>query len=200
MTLSLGLRFETQNDIHDHADIAPRLGFAWGLGHGKSPKIVLRAGFGIFYDRFMQAQLLQAERVNGVTQQEFIFSQPDFFPNIPPCLGTSAGCASSANPSNIYQIDPNLRAPYTMQTGVGLERQLSKNATVSVTYLNSHGVHQLLTRDINAPLPGTYVYCSPGDSSCTPSAGVRPYRSLEISTRLEISTSTSPPASLIRIS
>jgi hypothetical protein len=170
ITLSLGLRFETQNDIHDHADIAPRLGFAWGLGHGKSPKTVLRAGFGIFYDRFMQAQVLQAERLNGIAQQEFLFSQPDFFPNNPPCLGTPAGCATSATPPNVYQIDPNLRAPYTIQTGAGVERQLSKNATVSVTYLNSHGVHQLFTRDINAP------YCSPGDSSCTPlTSGVRPY-------------------------
>jgi hypothetical protein len=170
MTLSLGLRFETQNDIHDHADIAPRMGFAWGLGHGKSPKTVLRAGFGIFYDRFMQTQLLQAERLNGIAQQEFIFSQPNFFPNNPPCLGTPAGCQSSATPPNVYQMDPNLRAPYTIQTGVSLERQLSKNATVSVTYLNSHGVHQLFTRDINAP------YCSPGDSSCTPlTTGARPY-------------------------
>ncbi len=33
-TLSAGLRFETQNGIHDHADWAPRLGFAWGIGGG----------------------------------------------------------------------------------------------------------------------------------------------------------------------
>ena len=30
-TLSSGLRFETQNAIHDHGDWAPRLGFAWGV-------------------------------------------------------------------------------------------------------------------------------------------------------------------------
>jgi hypothetical protein len=168
MTLSLGLRFETQSDIHDHADIAPRLGFAWGLGHGKSPKTVLRAGFGIFYDRFMQTQVLQAERLNGINQQQFVFTSPaclDTFPNSP-LLSLPPGCQVSA-PSK-YQIDPNLRAPYTIQTGVGLERQLSKSATVSVTYLNSHGVHQLLTRDINAPLPGTYPL---GD----PSVGQLPY-------------------------
>jgi hypothetical protein len=173
MTLSLGLRFETQNDIHDHADIAPRVGFAWGLGRGKAPKTVLRAGFGIFYDRFMQTQILEAERLNGITQQEFIANQPvvlNYFPNVPP-LSILEGSESSSTPPNIYQIDPKLRAPYTIQTGVGLERQLSKNATVSVTYLNSHGVHQLFTRDINAP------YCSPGDSSCTPlTNGVRPYQ------------------------
>jgi uncharacterized membrane protein YgcG len=139
------------------------VGLSWGLGHGKAPKTVLRAGFGIFYDRFMQTQVLQAERLNGITQQEFLFSQPNFFPNNPPCLSTLAGCATSATPSSVYQIDPNLRAPYTTQTGVGLERQLSKNATVSVTYLNSHGAHQLFTRDINAPLPNhIYQYESAG--------------------------------------
>ena len=53
-TLSGGLRFETQNAIHDHADWAPRLGFAWGIGGGgkTAPKTVLRGGFGLFYDRF----------------------------------------------------------------------------------------------------------------------------------------------------
>ena len=46
-----------------------------------------------------------------------------------------------------------------MQSGIGLERQLTKNATVSVTYLNTHGVHQLITRNINAPDPA-----NPGDA------------------------------------
>ena len=98
MTLSLGLRFETQNDIHDHADIAPRVGFAWGLGHGKSPKTVLRAGFGIFYDRFMQTQVLQAERLNGINQQEFIFSQPDFFPEQSPVPEHAGGLCRPLQP------------------------------------------------------------------------------------------------------
>ncbi len=32
VSLSLGLRFESQNYIDDHADFAPRVGFAWGIG------------------------------------------------------------------------------------------------------------------------------------------------------------------------
>jgi len=168
MTLSLGLRFETQTGIHDHADIAPRAGFAWGLGGGKSPKTVLRVGFGVFYDRFPQASLLMAQRMNGCVQQSFTFDNPDFFPNLPtgiPALNAPVGCQSG---SNVYPLDPHLRTPYTLQGGAGLERQLNKNATLSVTYLASHGVHQILTRDINAPLPGTYPF---GD----PSVGERPY-------------------------
>src|SRR5208337_877062 len=65
MTLSLGLRWETQNDIHDHSDFAPRVGFAWGLNRPqKGPaKTVLRAGFGMFYDRFPYNLVLEAERL-----------------------------------------------------------------------------------------------------------------------------------------
>jgi hypothetical protein len=174
MSLNLGLRYETQNSIHDRSDVAPRLGFAWGLGHGATAKTVLRAGFGIFYDRFDEAQVIQAERLNGVNQEQYLVTNPDFFPTIP-SLSQLQQLAANQSAPTVYQIAPNLRAPYTIQSAAGLERQLLKTTTVSVTYLNSHGVHQFMTRNINAPLPGTYVFCYPGESSCTPSAGVRPF-------------------------
>jgi hypothetical protein len=64
--------------IHDHADWAPRLGFAWGIGGaGKSaPKTVLRGGFGLFYDRFADNLVLNADRQNGLTQQQYAISCP----------------------------------------------------------------------------------------------------------------------------
>jgi hypothetical protein len=164
MTLSLGLRFESQTDIHDHADFAPRFGFAWGLGHSAAPKTVLRAGLGIFYDRFQEGQILNADRLNGVNQQQFVVTSPDFYASIP---APSTLVGSQTFPTT-YKIDPNLRAPYTMQSAVGIERQVTKNATLSVTYLNAHAIHQLLTRNINAPLPGTY-------DPLNPSSGVRPF-------------------------
>ena len=83
LTLSYGLRFESENVISDHADWAPRLGLAWGLGHGQR-KTVLRAGFGVFYDRFDDEQMLQAERLNGVNQVRYVMPNPAFFSNIPP--------------------------------------------------------------------------------------------------------------------
>lgn len=174
MSLNVGLRYETQNSIHDHTDFAPRVGFAWGLGHGSSAKTVLRAGFGVFYDRFQESQVLEAKRLNGVNQTQYIVTNPDFFPTIP-LSSELAQMSASTTANSTYQIDPNLRAPYTAQGAVGVERQVTKNSTVSVTYLNAHGVHQLMTRNINAPLPGTYVSCATGDTTCTPSAGTRPY-------------------------
>jgi len=166
MTLSAGLRWETQNDIHDHSDFAPRLGFAWGLRRSqKGPaKSVLRVGSGVFYDRFASNLVLNAERLNGINQQQFIISSPDFFPNIPSlsALPTFANTLPAS-----YQIAPDLRAPYVWQSAASLEQQVTKNATLSLTYLHSRGLHQLLLNDINAPLPDTFRL---GD----PEAGVRP--------------------------
>jgi hypothetical protein len=42
-----------------------------------------------------------------------------------------------------------------MQTAFSLERQVTKIANVTLTYLNARGVHQLLSIDTNAPTPGT---------------------------------------------
>lgn len=167
MTLSLGLRFETQSDIGDHADWAPRVGLAWGLGHSAKPSTVLRAGFGVYYDRFRQGPLLQVERFNGINEQQYVVPNPDFYPSIP----TVSVLASSSQTTlaTTYQIDPHLRAPYTVQSAVGLERQIGRNATASVTYLNAHGVHQLLTNDINAPLPDS------GYTPFDPTSGLRPF-------------------------
>jgi len=168
VTLSYGLRFESQNHIHDHADWAPRAMLSWGLGHSKSgPTTVVRAGFGIFYDRFTDDLVLQAERQNGTTQQEYVVNDLSFFfPNGSAPASDYTGSLSTSVPS-IYQIAPNLRAPYKLQTAISVERQLTKSATITANYLNTHGEHQLLTDNTNAPLPGTFVYGNP-DSGTRP--------------------------------
>jgi hypothetical protein len=168
VTFSYGLRFETQNEIHDRGDWAPRLSVAWGLGHSSnpSPKTVLRAGFGIFYDRFSYNLVQQAERLDGITQQQFIVTNPTFYVNNIP---TSFEAAGQTSPT-VYRISPTLRAPMIMQSAASIERQITKAATVAVTYLNSDGEHQLFLRNSNAPLPGTYV---------GPGTGVRPFGGTE---------------------
>jgi hypothetical protein len=161
LTVSLGLRYETQNNIHDWRDFAPRIGLAWAPGGGAGrarPKSVIRAGFGMFYDRFSLGNILTAERYNGVLQQQNVISNPDFFPNVP----SPAALSGPVPPSTIQQVSSTLRAPYLMQSAVGFERQIPFNTTVAITYANSHGLHMLRSQDINAPLPGTYIPSIPG--------------------------------------
>jgi hypothetical protein len=149
LTLSYGLRFETQNDIHDHGDWAPRVGFAWGVG-GRSapPKVVVRGGVGMFYDRFQSEQILQADRVNGSVQKQYVINNPTCFP------AANCNLSNATSAATIYRIDPRLHAPYTLQSAVSVERQVTKSATLSVTYLDSRGFDQFGTINANAPING----------------------------------------------
>jgi Carboxypeptidase regulatory-like domain len=156
LTLSGGLRFETQTRVPDHMDFAPRLGVSWAVGNQNRPTVI-RAGFGIFYDRFDEDNILDLVQLNGVAQQEYIVSDPDFYPHVP-AAGSLTGTQTS---STVYSIAPNYRSPYVMQGAASVERQLTRVMNVSVSYVASRGVHQLVTNNINAPLPGSITAANP---------------------------------------
>jgi hypothetical protein len=181
VTLSYGLRYETQTNLSDHTDFAPRAAIAWGIDAkgGRAAKTVLRAGAGVFYDRFANTCAavnggaaagceLNALRYNGVTQQSYLIQGPDFYPKVP-----SAGMLASAQqPETLQLLSSNLRAPRTYQANIGIERQINSHARISANYISTRGVYLLDTHDINAPVNGVYPF---GDSQIrmlTESAGV----------------------------
>ena len=152
-TLSLGLRYETQNLFSDHQDIAPRFGFAWAPGHTRNSrqKTVIRGGFGIFYDRINFQPFERAILNNGVSQLQYTVYNPTFeYPNIPSLSTLTAG------QNQTYLIDPNLRADYSLQTAIGVERQLPRNTTLALNYTFNRSSHLAQTVPINTPMPGTY--------------------------------------------
>ncbi|MGA2714207.1 MAG: TonB-dependent receptor [Bryobacteraceae bacterium] len=184
-TLNAGLRYETQNNIRDHMDWAPRLGFAWAPGaKGRTAsKTVIRGGYGIFFDRFAENNVLQAMRLNGVEQTNYVVSSGNpnsaaaflaYCPQAPDCL-TAPGVPSlsslTVQNQGIYSLDKSLRAPYMGQLAIGVDRQLPGRTQVSFNFVNTRGVHTLRLRDINAPLldsgirpfAGTNVPNSNGD-------------------------------------
>ena len=67
LTLSAGLRWEGQTNIHDWHDAAPRFSFAWApgrcLGRSGSPSTVIRGGFGMFYIRYPNVNALYTQRI-----------------------------------------------------------------------------------------------------------------------------------------
>ena len=123
---------------------------------------MIRGGYGWFFDRFQSTYVLQAIRQNGINQQQYVVKNPPTGESaIPPGLLA----ASEAAPTT-YSIAPNLRAPVNMQTAIGIEHRFGKSITVATTYINSRGLHQLYSDNINAFLPGTY--------DITTGTGVRP--------------------------
>ncbi|MBZ5602642.1 MAG: carboxypeptidase regulatory-like domain-containing protein [Acidobacteriia bacterium] len=174
LTLSLGMRYEIQNNISDKGDLAPRIGLAWGIGPQqgrlRAPKMVLRAGAGYFYDRFSVQNVLNADRFNGTNQVNYTVTNPQFFPGagvpLPPV--SSLPVVSSAT----YHIDDNLKAPRILQSAIGLDRQLPKNITVSFNYIHTRGLNQLRTYNINTPFIGTYAGPGTGVYPLTSAAGI----------------------------
>jgi Carboxypeptidase regulatory-like domain/TonB dependent receptor len=151
LSVSMGLRYETQNHLHDLTDLAPRLAMAWSP-RKQNGKTVLRAGFGIFYDRIGTPLSLNAQLYNGTHTLRYLIQTPDSFPVVPAITQLQAQGVEQ----NIQVLDERLRAPYIVQGVVGFDRKLPKNSTVSVNFSDSHGVHVLRDVNINAPLPGTY--------------------------------------------
>jgi hypothetical protein len=157
LTLSGGVRYETQTNVADHFDMAPRGAISWApTSKGKAGKTVFRLGWGMFFDRFSAQNTLQTERYDGVSQQNYNITTSTsqaglaFFPNLPP---TSLLALQN---QAIYKVDSNLKSSYLMQTAFSVERSLPGRTSLSVSIADSRGVHDLRTRNINAYLPGTY--------------------------------------------
>lgn len=161
-TLSLGLRFEAQSNLSRQLNLAPRVGFAYspGIGGKNRPTMAFRGGFGVFYDRFGENFRLQANRFDGINQQQFIVSEPNV---LDPIVFTQAGVsnvpttqqlATFLQPQTTRIIAPHLRVPYTIQTALGVERQLPYKSNVTVSYVNAQTRRLLRSRNINAPVNG----------------------------------------------
>jgi hypothetical protein len=169
LTLNMGLRYEGQTNIGSRFNIAPRIAFAWSPGSGgttgRPPKTVIRGGFGIFYNRFNESATLLANRANGTNQQQFIVTSPALldtipFPGIPP---TSA---LAALPQVTWRVADDLQAPTVYTAGLQMERQLPMRTTMFVGFFTFRIRHVIRARDINAPLPGTFIL--------DPNTGTRP--------------------------
>ncbi len=198
LTLSFGLRYEAQNNIPDHNDWAPRVGFAWSPGAKANstsrPKTVFRGGWGMFYDRFAITNVENAYRYSETNLKTYTVDNPAtidpgffasqgqnfFFSQLP---SADLDSATTGGTAQKYQIDGNFHAPYLMQTAIGMDRQLFGHTTLSVNFVNSRGDHELRTADINSPLPADGMYplqiqqcISAGSPNCP--ALVRPFGSI----------------------
>lgn len=166
LTLSFGLRYENQSNINDNLNFAPRFSFAFspGAGGAKAPKTVFRGGLGIFYSRFGENLTLQAQRLDGIQQQNFIIGNGN--PILGQAIFSLNGVTNVPTADQLANIAPltstpriiasDIQAPYTMQGAFSFERQLPASSSLSIYYTFSRNLHLIRSRNINAPV------CPPG--------------------------------------
>ncbi|HKS11374.1 MAG TPA: carboxypeptidase regulatory-like domain-containing protein [Pyrinomonadaceae bacterium] len=184
LTFTAGFRYERQTNISSNYNFAPRLFFAWAPGgtnvggnpgapSSSSPKMVIRGGMGVFYDRFSERATLLANRFDGTNQLDFRVFDPErldeavFSLNGVTNVPTADSLAAFAAPQIVRRIAPDFQAPTFVMTAINFERQLPSKFTMFLVAFNYRGKHLLRVRNINAPLPGTYDPANP-DTSVRP--------------------------------
>jgi Carboxypeptidase regulatory-like domain/TonB dependent receptor/TonB-dependent Receptor Plug Domain len=151
LTVDYGLRYE-QNRLpaglpQNPYLFSPRLGFAWT----PLKSLVMRGGFGIFYDRYLLStlnKLLEDDGAHGFSQvvedqaagaiyrNGLLSSQPQ--PHVAPSIWRSA---------------PNLANPYSEVASLSAEQALPLGTTLKAEYQYVHGVALGRTTNVNLPPP-----------------------------------------------
>jgi hypothetical protein len=141
VTLSVGLRYERQNNLDDESNFAPRLGFAWSPF--KDGRTTIRGGAGLFYGWFTAETFGEILSTNGQQQLDVIVSNPGF-PD-PFASGTRV-----ILPPSRLQRASDLLNPYILQSSLGMERELASRTFLRIIYLYQRGHHLLRGHNINA--------------------------------------------------
>jgi hypothetical protein len=136
--------------LRGHADnIAPRFGLAYRPWIAHS--LVIRAGYGIFYDESIYSQIVSnmvsqppfATTSTLVTSPAQILTLQNGFPS-----------PSSNVTRNTYAVDPNFLTPYAQTWDLMLEQDLGDNFVLSAAYVGTHGTNlNLLLAPVDAVTP-----------------------------------------------
>jgi outer membrane receptor protein involved in Fe transport len=148
-TIDLGLRYDFEHlppgfneDIHN---FSPRL----GLAYSPSNRWVVRTGYGIFFDRYILANLNRAIETNGLQGFQQVADGPVAASIFAQSQGGSLAEPLSGIQPSIFKPDPHVATRYSQQANLGIQFLLSKNLTASADYLFVRGVKLARTRNVN---------------------------------------------------
>lgn len=182
----------------NHANFAPRFGFAWDVaGNGKT---VLRGGAGLIYEAVNWETFLAWNNSFGLTSiptgaqlsgrsgpgsiQVGNLTPPapaqwdnvPVFGNLSPSNLSCGDPASGTNPCAVMGVDPKITTPYVTHWALSLQRAFGKNVSLEVAYVGNHGSNLIGVRDINQPPVGSgYAASCATDPFCEQHA--RPFNS-----------------------
>ena len=120
-------------------NLAPRIGLAWSIS--EKADLVLRGGFGIFYDTGMGTALRGYSSFPYNTTLNITNPAQLRFPAVEADIRPPAFADTLPPPynSSFFVFDRNLQLPYTRQWNVAVEKGLGRNNVVTIGYVAAAG-------------------------------------------------------------
>ena len=121
------------------------MGFAWDVwGNGKT---AVRGGFGLYHGLLdtLDYRLDQTAPFNTAESiKNIAVSDLQITPGTPPPAGTLI------SPSN---VQPDIATPAVLTWSLRIEQQIAPQTSLTAGYVGSHSYHQILSEDMNEPVP-----------------------------------------------
>lgn len=155
LTVSGGLRWDRETVLKDENNFGPRLALAWDpMADGA---MVIRAGFGLFYNRALLRTLddftLTRNTIlvdtNLPTSQRLLHDLQ--FPHVLDSTDPRIVEMGIRETGFVRRLETGFRLPESYQASVGFERAIGSGSKVEIHYVFGRGAH--LWREVNANAP-----------------------------------------------
>lgn len=160
LTFNAGVRYDLQflqTISTDTDNVSPRMGLAWSpFADGKT---VVRASFGLFYDRIplraLANALLSANNTTDPANGRLLSYTYSPTTGGAPQFPFTAATPPAGAVLNYTLMNPHIRSPYAFQDSLGVEQQVAMGTTLGLTYQHVRGIHLLSSYNTNINQDGT---------------------------------------------
>jgi len=150
------------NNPSDKKNFGPRIGFAYDVyGQGST---VLRGGYGVYYGRINNGELLNIRFNTGSPNSQFNTVWKVTTPGAPTLPNIVGGGTASATPTSNF-LAPNLRNPEVQEYDLELQQDLGKGTLLAMSYLGSQGRELPNFLDVNLNPTQTFDNITVSDAS-----------------------------------
>jgi hypothetical protein len=143
LLISAGVRYGVETHVGDAWNLSPRASLAWSPS--RKGTFTVRGSYGYFYDWIAGDVYKQTLLLDGYRLREMNIRNPAY---------PDPGIEGVTPPTNRYLWPNGLALPNAHRLTAGVDRVLTPNSRLSLTYSLGFGTGLLRPRNLNAPVGG----------------------------------------------